>query len=152
MFKINNIKNKNGFTLIELLIVISVIAVLSGLMLRVINVTELNKKSRDSQRIADVRKIQTALELYFVDKRVYPNFGTYGYPNAITGVDQLTGVLKPNYINNMPVDPSNLNFQYFTSDAGKSYVIRIPLEFTLTNTCGAAFYGANGCAVYTNPL
>ena len=73
--------DKKGFTLIELLVVIAIIGLLSTLAVVALN--SARQKSRDSKRVADIKQIQTALELYFSDS-------TTGYPsntNLILGVD-----------------------------------------------------------------
>ncbi len=62
--------NKKGFTLIELLVVIAIIGLLSTLAVVALN--SARQKSRDSKRVADIKQIQTALELYFADKSGYP--------------------------------------------------------------------------------
>ncbi|MEY4722715.1 MAG: hypothetical protein RLZZ324_228 [Candidatus Parcubacteria bacterium] len=62
--------NSKGFTLIELLVVIAIIGLLSTLAVVALN--SARQKSRDSKRVADVKQMQTALELYFADKNGYP--------------------------------------------------------------------------------
>lgn len=62
--------NLKGFTLIELLVVIAIIGLLSTLAVVALN--SARQKSRDSKRVADVKQIQTALELYFADENGYP--------------------------------------------------------------------------------
>jgi len=57
-------KSKKGFTLLELLIVIAIIAILSVVIIFVLNPAETLKKSRDSQRIADLNTLKTALGIY----------------------------------------------------------------------------------------
>ena len=106
MIKYENKKMNKGFTLVELLIVVLVISVLSGVTLGVLNSKGVKAKSRDAQREADLRKIQTALELFFVDNRQYPT--TSGSWIKITGTDtQLSDPLEPDYMNVVPVDPVN---------------------------------------------
>ncbi|MBD3247827.1 prepilin-type N-terminal cleavage/methylation domain-containing protein [Candidatus Falkowbacteria bacterium] len=63
--------NKKGFTLIELLVVIAIIGILSTLS--VIALNNARQKSRDARRVADVKQVQTALELYFNDESRYPD-------------------------------------------------------------------------------
>jgi prepilin-type N-terminal cleavage/methylation domain-containing protein len=63
--------SQKGFTLIELLVVIAIIGLLSTLAVVALN--SAREKSRDSKRVADVKQIQTALELYFADS-------SSGYP------------------------------------------------------------------------
>lgn len=55
---------KRGFTLLELLITISIIAILSLIIIFILNPAETLKKSRDAQRIADLATLKTALGLY----------------------------------------------------------------------------------------
>jgi len=62
--------NKKGFTLIELLVVIAIIGLLSTLAVVALN--SARQKSRDAKRVADIKQIQTALELYFADNNTYP--------------------------------------------------------------------------------
>ncbi len=76
--------SNKGFTLIELLVVIAIIGLLSTLAVVALN--SARAKSRDSKRVADIKQIQTALELYFADNNSYPSMGT-GTPAAtILGV------------------------------------------------------------------
>ncbi|PIS13297.1 MAG: prepilin-type cleavage/methylation domain-containing protein, partial [Candidatus Tagabacteria bacterium CG09_land_8_20_14_0_10_41_14] len=56
-------KNKKGFTLIELLVVIAIIGILSSVVLASLN--SARKKARDARRVADIKQIQLALEMYF---------------------------------------------------------------------------------------
>lgn len=65
-----------GFTLIELLVVIAIIGLLSTLA--VVALGNARQKSRDAKRVADIKQVQTALELYFADENSYPFDGTAG--------------------------------------------------------------------------
>ncbi|MFA5644388.1 MAG: FISUMP domain-containing protein [Patescibacteria group bacterium] len=66
MFK----SNKSAFTLVELLVVIAIIGILATLA--IVSLQNARSRARDAKRIADVRQIQTALELYFNDNGAYP--------------------------------------------------------------------------------
>jgi prepilin-type N-terminal cleavage/methylation domain-containing protein len=66
-------KNR-GFTLIELLMVIAIIGVLAAIVL--INLTQSREGSRDARRLADIKQITTALEIYFTDNSGYPGPST----------------------------------------------------------------------------
>lgn len=144
-------KNKNGFTLIELLIVVLIISILSGLLLTVINPTGVRKKTRDSQRKADLKKVQAALELYYADYRKYPdttvlgpNWQVVGVAGADTVYDALANNSNGNYLNNVPRDPKGqegdaayqgaftcggtYDYSYKTSAGGGSYVITASME------------------------
>jgi len=83
-------KSNRGFTLIELLVVIAIIGILSSVVLASLN--SARQKSRDARRVADIKQIQLALELY-AD-------GTAGeYPDALFS-------LASTYIASEPKDPS----------------------------------------------
>lgn len=55
---------KKGFTLIELIIVIALIALLATTVILVINPVKIFKEARDSQRIADIGQMNSAMSLY----------------------------------------------------------------------------------------
>ena len=67
---------KQAFTLIELLVVIAIIGILATLA--VVSLQNARARARDSKRIADVKQMQTALELYFNDWNTYPSTVTAG--------------------------------------------------------------------------
>ncbi|OHA07206.1 MAG: hypothetical protein A2934_03390 [Candidatus Sungbacteria bacterium RIFCSPLOWO2_01_FULL_47_10] len=85
-----------GFTLIELLVVIAIIGILASIVLASLNTAR--RKSRDARRVADIKQIQLALELYFDDNTEYP--------------DVLSGNLNPTYIPAIPNDPVGGNYSY----------------------------------------
>jgi prepilin-type N-terminal cleavage/methylation domain-containing protein len=62
--------NKRGFTLIELLVVIAIIGILATIA--VVALQQARQSARDSKRIADIKQIQTALELYYNYNSEYP--------------------------------------------------------------------------------
>lgn len=64
------LQNRKGFTLIELLVVIAIIGILSTIA--VVALGNARAKSRDAKRIADVKQMTSALELYFNDQNTYP--------------------------------------------------------------------------------
>lgn len=91
-------KNKKGFTLIELLVVIAIIGILASIVLASLNTAR--KKSRDARRVADIKEIQLALELYFDAIKSYPLSASW------------TTSLSPTYISVVPSDPSGFTYTY----------------------------------------
>jgi len=80
-----------GFTLIEMLIVVAIIGILASIV--VVGLNTSRKQARDTRRLADLRGIQTALELYYNKNGYYP--GGIGADLQTVGitvpVDPLTG-------------------------------------------------------------
>ena len=66
----NKQNHKKGFTLIELLVVVAIMGMLAALAVVALN--NARARARDARRISDVKQIQTALELYFLDNNDYP--------------------------------------------------------------------------------
>lgn len=94
-------RNGRGFTLIELLVVIAIIGILASIVLASLNTAR--RKSRDARRIADIKQIQLALELY-------ADASGQLYPLASATCDAATArglqVLAPGNIPVLPRDPS----------------------------------------------
>ena len=63
-------KDNRGFTLVELLVVIAIIGLLSTLA--VVALQGARVKSRDAKRVADIKQVQTALELFASERGIYP--------------------------------------------------------------------------------
>ncbi|OHB20431.1 MAG: hypothetical protein A2939_04465 [Parcubacteria group bacterium RIFCSPLOWO2_01_FULL_48_18] len=61
-----NRRKTGGFTLLEMIIVVGIIAVLSAVVIFVLNPAETLKKSRDAQRLSDLATVKTALGLYLI--------------------------------------------------------------------------------------
>ncbi len=126
--------NKKGFTLIELLVVIAIIGLLSTLA--VVALGSARVKARDSKRLADLKQMQTALELYYTDNNAYPAaaapiaLGTTNYACLNATGFTTTGCSSP-YMGQVPVDPKSGNYTYTLS--GGSYTITATLEGTVNN-------------------
>ena len=75
--------SQKGFTLIELLVVVAIIGLLSTLSILALNTAR--ARARDARRVADVKQIQTALEMYYNDAGVYPSTASAGQPIAVSG-------------------------------------------------------------------
>lgn len=66
-------KSRSGFTLIELLVVIAIIAILASIAL--LSLGPAQKAGRDARRIADLRQMQSILQLYYNKCGYYPGSG-----------------------------------------------------------------------------
>ncbi len=68
--------HKKGFTLIELIIVIALIALLATTVIIVINPVKIFQEARDSQRIADLGQMNSAMSLMLATSSAQPVMGT----------------------------------------------------------------------------
>lgn len=86
------------FTLIEILIVVAIIAILAAIAIP--NFLEAQTRAKVSRAKADMRSIQTALEVYRVDSNNYPP--CYVFPSAM----ELSPLTTPvAYISSVPREP-----------------------------------------------
>jgi len=127
------LNSKSGFTLIELLIVVAIIAVLSSIVLIGLGPTQ--RAGRDARRIADLRQVQTALELYFNKCGYYPGSQQPVSPcspySPISTWQDLVFSLRGSNIgvNQVPNDPtSGRTYSYGADVSGSSYVLGAFLE------------------------
>ena len=129
-------KNKQGFTLIELLVVIAIIGLLSTLAVVALN--NAREKSRDARRVADIKQIQTALELYYNDCALYPPPAEV-VPGGNINADDGTcpGAETTEYMAVVPDDPlSTQDYDYTQADT-----LTYELEYTLEGPTGGMASG-----------
>lgn len=143
---------RKGFTLIELLVVIAIIGLLSTLAVVALN--SARQRSRDAKRVADIRQIQTALELGFSETNGYPvgsslvlGTGT-GLVLCNAGGAQFVAAQSSCgagtvYMGLVPANPAPNGAPYtYTSASGSS---SYSITFTLEGTTGQLGSGPN-CA------
>ena len=149
-----------GFTLVELLVVVAIIGLLAGIA--VVSVNSVRVKARDAKRIADVKQIQNALELYNNTKGgAYPPASA---PIVLANqvISETNGIAATGageiYINVIPDDPTTgQDYTYLTCGAvGASrcdnYVIQFKTE-AAASVGAAGYYCANttGIAASASP-
>lgn len=116
---------KQAFTLIELLVVIAIIGILATLA--VVSLQNARSRARDSKRIADVKQMQTALELYFNDWNTYPTSSSIATSIASgTSIYMATVPTAPTPVDGSCVTASN-TYTYTQVSSGVSYTIRFCL-------------------------
>jgi general secretion pathway protein G len=103
-----------AFTLIELVVVISILAILSGVL--VPRVSGHLKAARDARRLADIKTVRAAIEQYYQDRGSYPapnsNSSFNGWDVSNDG-DFIRVLRDQGYLDADAVDPVNdATFQY----------------------------------------
>ena len=145
---------RKGFTLIEILIVITIVGILSGVTIVVINPNAMYGRGRDARRQADLKTIQTGLENYYAANRSYPTDGTGNWtdvPNLTTG----------GFLSSQPTSPSGQAYQYKTITGG--YCLAALLEQPIAAgdavtkcgsvcTAGPSGWAADNCYAVKNPF
>ncbi len=144
---------RRGFTLIELIIVVSVIAILIGILLpRLRGMIDRGNKTKVG---AELRALQAAVESYRIDNKVYPPSGSSAWQSALT--NPLT---RPRLIDTALADPfhaaAGTPYQYGRSPNGFYYIIwsvgpdnaaditGVNNSGTLTGAAGDDIYVSNG--------
>lgn len=140
---IQKLKNNQGFTLVELLVVIAIIALLSTIAIVAFGTAR--QKSRDARRVADIKQIQTGLELSFDDAGAYPA-GTdtvLGAADAacLNASGFTTTACATPYMGLVPANPTpgGADYNYNQTGSGTGYTI----EFTLEGATGGLAAGAH---------
>ncbi len=108
------LKRQRGVSFIEVLIVLAFIAALAVALLVFLNPGAQMGKARDARRKSDLSKLKNVLEDYYNDSKCYPS-----------GLGDLT----PDYIGQVPTNPSTkADYAYSSSDCD-TYRIYVTLEY-----------------------
>ena len=141
-------KKRNGFTLIELLVVIAIIGILSAVILA--SMSGARAKGRDAKRVADLKQLQLALQLYYDANSKYPSTGG----NISSSGSVLTELTSANYISVLPNDPLGSNHYIYkplpASCSGTSctdYVLAAQMENDTTSLNGYTTAIAGGLTI-----
>ncbi len=106
------LKVDGGFTLIEVLIVMGIIAILAAVVLVAINPGRQFAQARNSQRISNINALINAIGQNSADNKGVFTCAAGALPTtetkiASTGGYDIRGCIVPNYISEIPFDPSN---------------------------------------------
>jgi type II secretion system protein G len=125
-----------GFTLVEILVVVSIIAILMGLLLVAYQGTRAS--ARDGKRKADLEQVRMTLQMYHADCGYYPpTGGGYGLPfgSALTSTCPGSSVT---YMSQLPIDP-NPSYSYRYERTGDhAYRLCAKLETGGTSPCSTS--------------
>lgn len=128
--KIKTKRARSGFTLIELLVVVAIMGIL--LSLGMVSWRELQLRSYDNRRMADIQTLQKALAMYQIQHANYP---IQAEALQITGSDSVSAaligenLLKPGLKDPVNALKNGVNYIYtYQSDDGTTYLLEYCLE------------------------
>jgi len=136
-------KNKQGFTLIELLVVIAIIGLLSTLSIIALN--QARARSRNARRLADIRQIQTALEMYYNDQNYYPTAVSSAVPSPIaSGTTVYMNIVpKPPLPGDLTACGTPIGYTYATAAQGSIANGTYTLNYCLGSAVNNIIAGMN---------
>jgi general secretion pathway protein G len=93
-------KKHSGFTLIEIMVVVVILGILAAVV--VPQIMDRPDTARLTKAKQDIRAIESALNLYKLDK--------FNYPTTEEGLE----ILSPKYLDRLPVDPWGNAYLYLS--------------------------------------
>jgi general secretion pathway protein G len=112
-------QKQTGFTLIEIMVVVVILGILASVVMP--QIMDKPDTARLTKAKQDIRAIESALDLYKLDK--------FQYPSTEEGIE----VLSPKYLGRRPKDPW-----------GNEYLYLNPGEHSTAGTFDLFSYGADG--------
>lgn len=129
---------RQGFTLIEVIVVIAIIGIMAAIISTALATARI--KARDARRIADIKQVQNAIELYFGSRspQEYPVASAVCDATHAYGLEEL---FRTGFISGIPRDPSLVpNCYLYTAEEfppRKSYHLGAILEDSTHVALGA---------------
>lgn len=137
---------KKGFTLIELLAVVAIIAILASVV--IVQTGAARQRSRESKQKADLKTVQSALEVYYEANGRYPvptgncaifgdhfvcgEMNAYGTERDYSGANGWVPDLAPTYLAVLPSNPLRLRPAAYSVQQGGANCV--------PNTTGYAYF------------
>lgn len=108
-------QEKGAVSVAELLLVMTTATVVIGGI--TVNVPDILNEANDTQRVANLRQIVNALELYYSDEGNYPETNFDGL---------ISQLISGNYLGSSPTNKEKYDYQ--NSNEGENYILKVLLE------------------------
>jgi len=116
------LNKEKGSSLAQFMVVASIISlVLSGVSIKAINWIG---EAKDVQKIANLRQISLALELYYLDNQTYPQIEESSPAERWDGL--ISEFKDGNYLASSLTGNENYDYQYL--NGGENYILRVLLK------------------------
>jgi len=146
--KLSFLKDSSGLTLSEIIVTTAILGILIILAIQTVKPSYQLAKARDERRVADLKKISTALEDFAGDKDCYPD-SIYDETKEGCFSDQGFG----HYLQNIPCDPLTKEHYPYEKpdDACNKYIVYANLELEKEITYGLGNYALSSPNVRLEP-
>ena len=132
------LNNKKGASLTELMVIVSMISItIAGVSVKA---QDLFDAAKDTQRIANLRQLATAVELYYSDHQSYPRVN--GNSSQQRWDDFISKLATGHYLGSFPTEKENYDYQDL--NGGQTYVLKVFLEDGESSYLGSDWDGVIG--------
>lgn len=152
-----------GFTLVETIVALTVLLLLSGLVLIIVNPLEIRERLNDSRRMSDLGMLSRAVTAYKIDNKVFPDVAAVSpdlrqsdvLPAGQTHLNQAASgwivADLSNYLSKLFTDPKNTDdFVYRYAHDDNTFELDCLLEYYIDKMSGDGGNNVNKYEVGTN--
>lgn len=116
------LNKQKGTSIVELMVILATASIMVGGIS--VKVSDIMAEAQDVQRMANLRQIVTALEIYYLDYQKYPQVS--GSDSQSRWNKLISEFEDGNYLGSFPTQPEN--YDYKDSDGGQNYILKVLFE------------------------
>lgn len=142
--------DKKGFSLLEIILAVAIFAGMGIGLFAALSSQGVLDKARDGRRVNDIKEIQKAAELYYMDTGCYPE--ELDFEAILTASDAGWASGGSIYMKEVPLDPNNYPYIYKTTDSScpqwMGIFTKLENEQERVDTCPIATVQDNDCTPF----